>query len=71
MGQFTSYCVECNNKILWFGRPKYGFIKCRNCDAYNSEKELYESLFKDEHYWKLKNRKKKINKILNENSTNN
>ena len=71
MGIFYSYCIECNNRIEWFLRPKYGFIQCKECDTYNGEKELFESLNKDEHYWKIKQRKKKINKILNENSINN
>ena len=70
MGLFTSYCKDCNNKLDWFLKPKYGFIQCRNCDEYNSYDDLCDSQNKED-YWKIKHRKKKINKILNENGINN
>jgi len=65
MGQFTSYCKECNNKIHWFLKPKYGFFKCSDCDEYNSYDDILKSL-NDDKYWKHLQRKKKINKILND-----
>jgi len=67
MGIFTSYCVDCNNKIDWFLKPKYGFIQCRECGEYNTYGELLKSL-KNEKYWNVLRRKDKIKKII-ENET--
>jgi hypothetical protein len=70
MGIFYSYCRDCNNRLEWFLKPKYGFIQCEKCDEYNTYDDLLKSL-NNKDYWKVLQRKEKINKILNENCTNN
>lgn len=64
MGLFISYCRDCNNKLEWFKRPLYGFIQCRECGCFNSEKDLLYSL-NDDKYWITIKRKLKIKKIIN------
>jgi len=70
MGLFTSYCKDCNSEIDWFLAPKYGYIQCRKCEEYNTHVDLLKSL-KNEKYWTVHRRKKKITKILNEWDRNN
>jgi len=63
MGLFTSYCKGCNNTIDWFLKPKYGFIRCRKCEEYNSYDDLCKSQ-NNKNYWKVLQRKEKIKKII-------